>query len=147
VCRVWRQMTTTWHSQALTIRRWFQVWSKCPSKMSNTRCEWDGFATETKCSHQSIIISVLIKPDGIWSLCLGSSSGEMMIGIPSVQKFIRDEIKLPVALVHTGRPTILDPLRIKALWCVYWRRKYNNSLIQAFIRYWTTYVLQPLAHK
>lgn len=112
----------TWHSQALTIRRRFQVLSKCPSKMSNTGCEADGFATETKCSHQSMNMSYLIQPEGTWRLCLRSSSGEM-IGIPSVQKLIRDETKLPVAFVYTGRPPTLDPLRTKALWYVYWMRK------------------------
>jgi hypothetical protein len=39
----------------------------------------------------------------------------MMIDIPSVQKFITDETKLPVALAYMGRPPTLDPIRTKAL--------------------------------
>jgi hypothetical protein len=104
--------------------------------MSNTGCEAGGFATETKCPHQSINISFLIQPEGTSRLYMGNSSGEIMIGIPSVQ--ISLEMKQFQYHSYIREDSLYwKPQEQKRYDTYIVGEKFKNqiSLTQAFIRY------------
>jgi hypothetical protein len=77
------------------------VWLICRSTLRNSGSDADGFVTQTKCWNQSINISQLIQPDGLYLKIVPG-------GAPLVRrlaffrgKIVRGETKLPLTLMNT----------------------------------------------